>query len=175
MDQAEEWPNRTVEYRVFKGQEADFKPGEKEGEKLVQAIEGFLSETVLMKGDREATDGLTIKVRSAWGAEQLFLLTGNVLKYESDGPTYDMARGQVLLPQLQVEAVNGLLRRVKVGPVPAGPIGLDGETTIVTIREGQNRVALEYWDAPKPWKPLAKLVEMMRELAEKAIAKERYG
>lgn len=163
MEQAEKWPDRTVEYRLFKGQEANFKAEGTEGQELVQAIKDFLGDSAFTGSDPKAADGLTIKVRSAWGAEQLFQLTGNALRYRSEGPPHDTLRGQVLLSQPQVETIDGLLQKVRVGPVPMGWPGLDGETTTITIRQGQNSVELEYWEAPKPWKPLEKLVEMLRE------------
>lgn len=111
--------------------------------------------------------GLTIHICASLGGEQSFHLTGDILTFESTGPIYEWASGQVHLSQEQIEAIASLLKRVRVGYFLPSMMGLDGETTMVTIRDGQNRVELEYWDAPKPWKPLEKLVEMVRGLAEK--------
>lgn len=116
----------------------------------------------------DAPYGLTIHIRASIGGEQSFHITGDILTFKSIGPIYEWANGQVQLPLEQVEAIYSLINKVRVGPVPLGLPGLDGETTTVTIREGQNRVELEYWDAPKPWKPLEKLVEMVSELVAKA-------
>lgn len=113
-------------------------------------------------------DGLTIHVHASLGGEQSFHLTGDILTFKSTGPIYEWASGQAQLSQEQVEAIASLLKRVRIGYVLPSLTGLDGETTTVTIRDGQNRVELEYWDAPKPWKPLEKLVEMVRELAKLA-------
>ena len=120
--------------------------------------------------DPELPEGIMVRIRASLGGEQSFHLTGDVLTFESTGPIYDWASGQVQLSQEQVEAINSLLHRVRVGPVPPGLPGLDGETTTVTISEGKNRVELEYWDAPKPWKPLEKLVKIVKQ-----IASERQG
>ena len=111
----------------------------------------------------ELTKGITIHIKSAFGAEQLFHLDGNVLKYRSYGGPSDPANGQALLSETQVEAIDALIRKARCGPLPQpDTIGLDGETVTVTIKQGQNRLELEYWEAPKPWKPIEKLVEIVR-------------
>ncbi len=117
----------------------------------------------------DTPDGLSIHIRASLGGEQSFQLTNNVLTFQSNGPIYDWASGQILLSQEQVDAIYTLLRKVRVSPIPMNTtVGLDGETTTVKIKQGQNRVELEYWEVPKPWKPLEKLAEMVRNLAEKA-------
>ena len=126
--------------------------------------------------DLDAPYGLTIHIHASLGGEQSFQLTGDILTFKSTGPIYEWASGRVQLSQEQVEALFALLAKVRIGPILTEPtIGLDGETTTVTISQGQNKVELEYWAAPKAWKPLEKSVEMVRELAERAIAKERMG
>ena len=114
----------------------------------------------------ESPYGLSIHVHASLGGEQLFQLTCNVLTFQSEGPNYGWSSGQVQLSPEQVEAIYSLLQKVRIGPIPTEPtVGLDGETTTITVRRGHNRVELEFWDAPKPWKPIEKLVEMVRELA----------
>jgi hypothetical protein len=130
--------------------------------------------------------GLTIYIRHAFGGEQSFRIVfevdrdsrnlKHILKFRMNGPLYESASGQVHLSQEQVEAIYTLLEEVCVGPIPIDPeLWLDGETTTVTIRHGQNRVELEYSHPPKPWIPLAKLVEMVRELAKRADEEHRVS
>ena len=114
-------------------------------------------------------DGLSILIRASLGGEQSFQLAGNVLTFQSEGPNYGWSSGQVQLSPEQVEAIYSLLQKVRVGPIPTEPtVGLDGETTTITVRRGHNRVELEFWDAPKPWRPIEKLVKMVREAAKLA-------
>jgi hypothetical protein len=95
-----------------------------------------------------------------------------LLKYECNTgeSSQERSEGQVHLSQAQAEAMSALCAKINIGLVPYdGIMGLDGTTTKVTFVQGMNRIQVEWWqDAPKPWRPVEKLVEMLRQIAERA-------
>ena len=97
-----------------------------------------------------------------------------LLKYECNTGESSQERleGQVHLSQAQAEALSALCAKIKIGLVPYDVImGLDGTTTKVTFVQGMNQIQVKWWeDAPKPWKPVEKLVEMLRQIVEEAEA-----
>jgi hypothetical protein len=89
----------------------------------------------------------------------------SILKYDCSvgGNSEVRAEGQVLLSQAQVEAISALWQKMGIGLVPKDNAkGLDGTTTKVTIIQGMNTLKMEWrQDAPEPWKPVERLVEML--------------
>ncbi len=93
----------------------------------------------------------------------------SILKYECSigGNSEVRAEGQVQLSQAQVEEISALWQKMSIGLVPkADVMGLEGTSTKVTIIQGVNKLVMEWRkDAPEPWKPIERLVEMLWKIA----------
>jgi hypothetical protein len=96
----------------------------------------------------------------------------SILKYDCSigGNSEVRVEGQIQLSQAQVETISALWQKMGIGLVPkANVMGLDGTTTKVTIIQGMNRLVMEWRkDAPEPWKPVERVVEMLWKMAKDA-------
>ncbi len=130
----------------------------------------------------EILEGLMIEIETSFELGERFVLVPvwekstrsftYLLKYErivgeiSDERT----QGQVHLSQVQAEAIAAFCLNINIPIIPKDPMmGLDGTTTKVTIIQGMNKAQLQWWqNAPTPWKPVERLIEMIKKIVKDA-------
>ena len=132
----------------------------------------------------EPLENLRILISPSFEPEESFQLssvtdkgTGQhlyfVLIYECSTETdgFDRAKGKVQLSPAQTNAILALCQNMNIGLFPKDiVVGLDGTTTKVTIAQGMNSIRMEWWeDAPKPWKPVERIIGMLRQIVNDAI------
>jgi hypothetical protein len=96
----------------------------------------------------------------------------SILKYDCSigGNSEVRVEGQVQLSQAQAEAISALWQKMDIGLIPKDNVmGLDGTTTKVTIIQGMNKLKMEWrQNAPEPWKPVERLIEMLWKMVKDA-------
>jgi len=92
-----------------------------------------------------------------------------------DGQSMHQENGRIKLSDAQYQRVVELIKKIKIGVFPFDDsLGLDGATTRVGMIQGNHKIQLEWWEeAPKEWKPIEKLVKMLREMAKEASSQGR--
>ena len=132
----------------------------------------------------ESLENLRILISPSFEPEESFQLssvtdkgTGQhlyfVLIYECSTETdgFDRAKGKVQLSQAQADALSAICQNINIGLFPKDIVrGLDGTTTKVTIGQGRKKLEMEWWeDAPEPWKPVERIIGMLRQIVNDAI------
>ncbi len=93
-----------------------------------------------------------------------------------DSQSMHQENGRIKLSDAKYQKVVELLKKIKIGVFPDYAMGLDGTTTKVVMLQGMNKIQLEWWsEAPNEWKPMEKLVMMLRGMAKEVSDRSGGG
>jgi hypothetical protein len=94
-------------------------------------------------------------------------------KQSADGNIYTLRKGRIAISEFQFEDILRRCMNISINLAPEFAVGLDGTKTKVAISLGFNRIELEWWsEIPKQWKPVMKLIEMVKAIARDAEQEE---
>lgn len=94
-------------------------------------------------------------------------------KRSGESNKYASRKGRIAISESQFEDILKHCTNISINLAPEFAVGLDGTKTKVAISLGFNRIELEWWsEIPKQWKPVMKLIEMVKAIARDAEQEE---